>query len=132
MKYLYAALTCILLFTANAGTIYVTNTNDSGPGSLRETINAANDNDIIHFPSTLLNGGSLTITLESEIEFSKPLEIIGLYNSTDTLYISGGNTNRHFNITNAGNVTLESMVLINGKSYDSGGSIRVVDLLLFI
>jgi hypothetical protein len=53
--------------------------------------------------------------LASEIVFSKALTIIGLYTTTDTLLISGNNNSRIFSINNTTNVTLDSLVLINGN-----------------
>lgn len=125
MKILFTTLFSLLFITANAGVIIVTNTNDAGAGSLRQAVNDANANDTIRFDPLLINGGDATLTLVSEITFDKSLVIIGLYNSSDTLYISGNNVTRHFNITDAGNVTLDSLVLINGSSSGNGGAISI-------
>jgi len=98
-----------------ANVVTVTNTNDSGTGSLRKAIYVSNDNDTIRFNPNLINAGNTTITLASEIAFSKPLTIKGLYDATDTLFISGNNSSRIFSITKTTNVTLDSLVLINGN-----------------
>src|SRR5438874_5768902 len=59
-----SALICALGISANANNITVTNTNDSGPGSLRQALADAFDGDTIkfHLPAnrhtiTLTNGG---------------------------------------------------------------------------
>ena len=110
-----------------AGTIVVTNSNNSGAGSLRDQIALAANGDTIRFNPSLIAGGSTTITLTSEIVFNKGLVFKGLFNSTDTLYISGGNTNRIFTIDveNAinKNLVIDSLVLINGYAADDGGAI---------
>ncbi len=46
------ALVCAMAASARADVITVTNTNDSGPGSLRQALADANDGDIINFAVT--------------------------------------------------------------------------------
>lgn len=102
-------------FNSYSAVITVTNTNDFGTGSLRTAIvSLAVNGDTIRFDPNLISNGSDTI-IATEIRFSKSLYIIGLYNTTDTLYISGNNNSRIFGITNTTNVTLDSLVLINGN-----------------
>jgi hypothetical protein len=55
---LAALLFCTNAMAAHAGTITVTNTNDSGPGSLRQALRDANDHDTITFAVT----GTITLT----------------------------------------------------------------------
>jgi hypothetical protein len=54
--YIKSTLVAILFFAAiiglHADTITVTNTNDSGPGSLRQALADANDGDTIDFAVT--------------------------------------------------------------------------------
>jgi len=110
-------------FFSYAGNIIVNNTNDSGTGSLRSAVSMAGNGDTIRFNTNLISGGSSTILLTAHIEFSKDLVIKGLYNSTDTLFLSGGGANRIFSIIDTVSyVTLDSLVLING-SETSGGAI---------
>ena len=56
-------LLCVIAIQARAATITVTNTNDSGPGSLRQALTIANDGDTIAFAVTgtigLTSGGLL-------------------------------------------------------------------------
>jgi gliding motility-associated-like protein len=103
----------------------VMNNNDSGINSLRQIVADACSGDTIRFDPSLISSGSDSIVLTSNIAFSKSLIFKGLYNSTDTLFISGGNTNRHFDISNAGNVAMDSMVLVNGNAgWGDGGAIQ--------
>jgi len=115
------AFCAISVNTAKANTIEVQNNTDSSVGSLRQAVIDANDGDTIRFNSSLIASGSNTINLTSEIAFSKNLVFKGLYNSTDTLYISGNNTNRIFNITNTVKTVIDSMVFINGYTNTSNG-----------
>jgi predicted outer membrane repeat protein len=96
-----------------AATLTVTTLANSGAGSLRDTIAAAASGDTINFNVTG------TITLTSEIAFSKNLTITGP--DVSLLAISGNNTNRIFNV--GGNVTfsLSGVSIINGSAFDGGG-----------
>jgi len=107
--------------SVKAATIVVQNTNDSSTESLRQAVIDANDGDTIRFNSSLIASGSSTISLNSEIAFSKMLVFKGLYNNTDTLYISGSNTNRIFNINSVVKTVLDSMVFINGHTNTGNG-----------
>ena len=51
-------LLCVFVTAAHAATITITNTNDSGPGSLRQALRVANDGDTINFAIT----GTITLT----------------------------------------------------------------------
>jgi len=61
--WLWTALVCVVGASAHANVISVTNTNDSGPGSLRQALTSANDGDTITFAVTgtinLTSGGLL-------------------------------------------------------------------------
>lgn len=121
----------------NAGIRVVTNTNNSGPGSLRQTIADALPEDTVRFSSSLLAGGNDTILLASSISFAKTLTIIGLYNSNDTLFISGSNANRIFNVdmtmvSGSRQLILDSLFLINAYSSSNGGAINFIGEFLSI
>ncbi len=104
-----------------AATITVINTNDSGPGSLRQAIIDASPGDTVDFDLMMLYSGSVTIDLNSEIAFNKAIVIDGYYTSTDSLFVSGQGTNRIFNISNsAGIVELNGLSFIQGASTDGG------------
>src|SRR5947207_15544864 len=55
------SLLCTIGISAHAAVITVTNTNDSGPGSLRQALAVVNDGDTINFDSSL-NGQTITLT----------------------------------------------------------------------
>ena len=88
-----------------AATIVVTNSNDSGAGSLRNAIAVALPGDTITF------SGDMTITLGSELVISQSLTIDG---ETHAVTVSGGNATRVFNVT-AGHVTFAHLTIADGN-----------------
>ncbi|MCC5657421.1 hypothetical protein LC608_10570 [Nostoc sp. XA010] len=101
--------------SAQAATFVVNNLNDSGVASLRDTINIANNNDVVEFlleshPSTIsLTSGALTI--------AKNLTINGP--GANLLTISGNNHFPVFNI-NAADVKLSGLAIAgNINAYNS-------------
>ncbi len=110
-------------------TFTVTNTNDSGAGSLRSAIEAANalpGLDFIQFDSNAATGGifasAQTIALNSELLITDAVTIRG--SGRSRLTISASNS-RVFNINAGGNtVNIESMAVAGGKAIAlSGGGI---------
>ena len=94
----------------------VTNTNDSGVGSLRQAIATAVAGDTIIFDSSLANQ---TITLSSgQLEIDKDLIIDGA--DAAGLTISGNNASRVFETGNQTNVTLRNLTIANGQTSQSG------------
>src|ERR1700710_3085438 len=67
--------TLVGVVTANADTLTVTTTADVGPGSLRDTIAAANDFDTIQFDPAL-NGQTIMVTSDT-ITITKSITING-------------------------------------------------------
>ena len=111
---------------------WVTTTANSGSGSLRTAIASSLMGDTIKFDPSLIANGSDSIVLTSHISFTRSITIKGLYNLTDTLFISGGGTNRIFYISNANAVVLDSLALINGditaiSAFGDGGAIYISD-----
>jgi hypothetical protein len=102
-----------------ANTIVVTNTNDSGPGSLRDALAAANDGDTID-----ATGVSGTILLTSgELQISTPdITINGP--GAGTLAINGNATFRVFENL-ASNVTISGFTITNGVSGLGGAIMRL-------
>ncbi len=106
-----------------AATFTVTNTNDSGAGSLRQAISDAMPADTVQFAENLAGG---TINLQSEIAFNKGLIINGPNAGITT--ISGQDSTRIFNITGTDleTVVITRLRFANGfADQDSGGAIRI-------
>ncbi len=124
-----AAIRAVLILTAgallplSAATITVTNTADSGPGSLRQAIADAVSGDVIEFDS----GVTGTIVLTSgQLTINKSLTINGP--GADVLAISGNNTSRVIQIS-SGNftVTITGLTIRDGfvsASVAEGGGIN--------
>lgn len=109
--------------SARAATLTVNNLNDSGVGSLRDTINIASSNDVVEFlldsnPSTItLTSGTLAIAKNFTIKFT---------NST----ISDGNAGQISvggnNISIRDNSSIEGGTIVgNSGQISSGGNISV-------
>lgn len=110
----------LLPATAAATTFTVSNTNDSGPGSLRDAVgmvNAGSGGDTIMIPASstpyVLTSGELAIT--------KAVTINGAGAGSTT--ISGNHNSRIFNFEDAGPNTVSGLTLTNGMSSLSGGAI---------
>ncbi len=108
-------------------TLTVTNTADSGAGSLRDCVQKAAPGDTIVFSPAIDNQ---TITLKSQIQISNVLTITGRVVGVGGALvdkISGGNATRIFDINNAAtNVSFNALVLENGEvTGDNGGAILV-------
>ena len=91
---LVSVLLALSFATANAATFTVTNTNDSGAGSLRDAIaqgNAAAGADTINFSVT----GTIVLT-SGQIAINGPLTIVGP--GANNLTINGNANNRIFSI----------------------------------
>jgi hypothetical protein len=113
MRTRFAAIAVLLLWAiamrAGATTITVTNTNDSGPGSLRQALVDANDGDTIAFAVTgtiVLTSGGLVI--DKEITISGP--------GADQLSINGNHAQSQcvFGIAAANTVTISGLTITNG------------------
>lgn len=123
------AWTTVLLCAAASGASaqVVTNTSDSGAGSLRAVIGSAPAGSTITFAS----GVTGTITLASTINITKNLTIQGP--GANILTVSGNNAVRVFNIANTNpfnfspiNVTISGLTIANGRAtvLPGGGGIR--------
>jgi hypothetical protein len=105
-------------YTALAALI-VTNANDSGAGSLRQTIaNSSPGNGITFDPSL----AGQTITLSSELVVDKNLVIDGS-SLASMINISGNNSVRVFRVTAGVTVVMNSLSLKNGKITGNGAAI---------
>ncbi|HEX3748394.1 MAG TPA: choice-of-anchor Q domain-containing protein [Bryobacteraceae bacterium] len=108
----------------HAGTIPVTNTNDSGSGTLRAAVNAAQTGDTIVF--SLPTGSTITLT-SGELGITVGLTIQGP--GAGALTINGNQSSRIFNITSANSVTISGLTLTGGApSIDAyGGGAILID-----
>jgi hypothetical protein len=101
-------------------TLTVLNNADSGDGSLRATVVAAQSGDTIVFDQSLLHQ---TIALSSgPIALSNSLTIDGL--GADLLAISGDQHSRIFELSGSAQVTLSNLTLTEGVS-SQGGAVLV-------
>ena len=114
---IWLILACALTISAPATTIVVTNTNDNGPGSLRQALVDANDGDTVD-----ATGVSGTITLTSgQFLVDKSVIINGA--GADVLALDGNATSRVFQtVTGAKTVSISGLTIRNGQS-GFGGSI---------
>jgi S-layer homology domain. len=99
--------------------LIVTNANDSGAGSLRQTIiNSTAGNGITFDPSL----AGQTITLSSELVIDKNLTVDGS-SLASKINISGNNSVRAFRLTSGVTVVMNSLSIKNGKATGNGGAI---------
>ena len=119
---MFLLLTFLSFSVAHAANITVTNTADSGAGSLRMAVTMASAGDVIVFAGSA-NG---TISLSTgEITLDKNLSIVG--NGIGNTVISGGNASRIFNVTNSAVVGLRLLTLADGMAAMSGGALQNMD-----
>ena len=100
---------CVLAVTAPAVTIPVTNTNDSGPGSLRQALAVANDGDTI--AATGVSGTILLTSGELLVNYSITISGPGASN----LAVDGYAQGTVFDISSAGPVTISGLTITDGN-----------------
>src|SRR5437879_1049321 len=112
-------LILILMLQAKAANFTVTNTMDSGAGSLRQAILNANANGGADSISCLDVSGM--IALASALpELTDDTTIFGP--GADLLTISGSNSNRVFQIAANASVAISGMTIANGYVTNAGGA----------
>ena len=117
LKFLIAAflaLVCAVVTSVHANTITVTNTNDSGTGSLRQALADASDGDTITFAVT----GAITLTSD-ELLVGGSINISGP--GPANLTINGNATHRVFHVISGHTVTISDLKISNGQAYNGGG-----------
>jgi hypothetical protein len=117
--YLLLVAPVILFASARANTITVTNTNDSGPGSLRQALADANDGDTIGFAVTgtiSLTGGELVIDKNIIISGPGPglLAVARSQQAADF---------RIFNIPPSHTAEIDGLTITGGSLVGNGGGI---------
>jgi len=112
---------CLIALSTQAATIAVTNTNDSGVGSLRQALANANDGDTIHFGIT----GTITLTT-GELLVDKSVTISGP--SAASLTVDGNAASRVFHVSSGVTATIAGLTITNGTGWadaliNTGGGI---------
>ena len=100
---------CLIALSTQAATITVTNTNDSGAGSLRQAIADANDGDTIDFGVT----GTITLTT-GELLVDKSITISGP--GSDNLTVDGNLAGRVFYVSSGVTATIAGLTITNGNA----------------
>jgi predicted outer membrane repeat protein len=96
-----------LAIPASPATLIITNTNDSGPGSLRDTLEIANDGDTITFAVT----GSIVLT-SGELLVDKSIIITAP--GASNLAVDGNATSRVFYVAPGRTVSITGLTVANG------------------
>ena len=112
-------------------TFTVFNLNDSGPGSLRQVISAANDAvgaDLIRFTDNL--HGTITLTT-GELSISDDLTIGGNDGDQKRIIISGNDASRVFHIGGA-SVTIAHLTITDGVAEIGAGILNEADASLTV
>ncbi len=117
----------IAVSPAQAATRLVTNTNDSGPGSLRQTIAAAAPGDTITFAPEV--SGTIILT-SGELSLNKDVTITGP--GAKQLIISGNNASRVISVTVGIAVTLTDLAVADGRTGGNGAGIYNAGALTLI
>ena len=108
-------LACTLTVPAHGSTLLVSNTNDNGPGSLRQALADASDGDMIDATGV---AGVITLTT-GELLVDKSVAINGA--GADVLAVDGNITSRIFQIGSGKTVTISGLTIRNGQGNFGGG-----------
>ena len=115
----YTMLPCATPTPTATPTTRVTNTNDSGPGSLRQALADANDGDTINFDPAL-NGRNISLT-SAELVVDKDViingpgpNLLGVFRSSNAYF-------RIFHVMPNSTVTIAGLTMSNGAGAQQGG-----------
>jgi hypothetical protein len=97
--------------TARGVFVTVTNTNDSGPGSLRQALVDAHDGDFINF-APALNGQTITLT-GGELLVDKSITILGP--SPANVTVNGNGVNRVLHVGSSTTVSITGVTVTGGS-----------------
>jgi len=101
---------------SNVAPEIVTNTNDSGPGSLRQVLSDAPDGATVNFQAGL--SGTITLT-SGQLPINNSVSIPGP--GARTLTVNGNAASRVFQINASGNVSISGLTITNGKATNGAG-----------
>src|SRR5438874_298961 len=121
-----SALICALGISANANNITVTNTNDSGPGSLRQALADAHDGDTVE--ATGISGVIRLTTGELLVDKSVTINGPG----ADLLAVDGNAASAVFQVMAIGPVTISDLTIRNGQGGFGGGILNNGGALLTV
>ena len=107
-------LACVLTIPARATTVIVSNTNDNGPGSLRQALADANDGDTI---DAMGISGVITLTT-GQLLVDKSVTINGA--GAGVLAIDGNTTSRVFQTATGETVSISGLTIRNGQGGEGG------------
>ncbi|MFZ5922351.1 MAG: choice-of-anchor Q domain-containing protein [Chloroflexota bacterium] len=125
-RFLSTLTLIVLLFaglpvrSAAAATLIVTNTNDSGPGSLRQTIVSVAPGDTITFDPSL---SGQTILLNSVLIIYVSILTIDASDLDAPIQLSGGDTTGILLVNAGQTITLDALEFVHGNFTGSGGAI---------
>jgi hypothetical protein len=114
------AVLCAIAIAAYAATLTVINTNDSGPGSLRQALADTNDGDTVNFDPAL-NGQTINLT-SAELAMDKNITISGPGSDMLTVARSSG-TFRIFHVMSGHTVIIGGLTISGGDGTPNGSGI---------
>ena len=115
----YTMLPCATPSPTATPTTRVTNTNDSGPGSLRQALADANDGDTINFDPAL-NGRNISLT-SAELVVDKNVTIHGPGRNLLGVFRSSNTGFRIFHVRPNSTVTIAGLTISGGGAGDQQG-----------
>jgi hypothetical protein len=108
---------CASWSAAQADVLIVTNTNDSGPGSLRQCIADAQPGDEIQFDPSL-DGRPIVLT-SGELVIDRDLILTG--RGTENTIVSGNSSSRVLQIQSGSIANISHVMVTDGSVYPGGG-----------